>query len=381
MAPKVDSLNIVSKTKSMPIVFNHEAKDNIEVFTTDSINTNIDEVDISNTKPDINSKKETNKTNNKLVGASIALGTIAALIIGGRFTLKNPKILTKVFNKMLIANSNKGFKKGIPLLTEYISKDFITIKSQLLSSQLDEKFLQQINKAKSSKKIAKICKSFEVKELTKVTKANELILDPTISTVEKQKIITQLREDYFSKIFNLHKALSIKSTNPRVIEIENTLKSQYGMEFVSLKDDVVHAEKVLKACEIMCKNGDKIPRNYIVTNMQNGIGQCLKTESTILHSSTKLEKLLPSARSKHFSTNSELHIIIHEFGHSLHPSIINTIEIPKHLQHVPAGVSNYANCGSNAELFAELFAKIRLTPKNVTEEELELFEFLKNTVL
>ena len=113
MAPKVDSLNIVSKTKSMPIVFNHEAKDNIEVFTTDSINTNIDEVDISNTKPDINSKKETNKTNNKLVGASIALGTIAALIIGGRFTLKNPKILTKVFNKMLIANSNKGFKKGI----------------------------------------------------------------------------------------------------------------------------------------------------------------------------------------------------------------------------------------------------------------------------
>ena len=36
--------------------------------------------------------------------------------------------------------------------------------------------------------------------------------------------------------------------------------------------------------------------------------------------------------------------------------------------------------GGNAELFAELFAKIRLTPAKVTKKELELFEFLKNAV-
>jgi len=51
------------------------------------------------------------------------------------------------------------------------------------------------------------------------------------------------------------------------------------------------------------------------------------------------------------------------------------------LEHVRATVSDYARISGNAELFAELFAKIRLTPEKVTREELELFEFLKNVVM
>ena len=112
--------------------------------------------------------------------------------------------------------------------------------------------------------------------------------------------------------------------------------------------------------------------------MQMGVGQCLRTESAVLHYTTPIEKILNPQSATHLSSKNELHTIIHEFGHLSQPEAINTLKIPKHLKKVPKGVSKYADKGSNAELYAELFAKIRLTPDKVTREELELFEFLKN---
>ena len=103
MAPKVDSLNIVSKTKSMPIVFNHEAKDNIdEVFTTDSINTNIDEFTFSNANCNPELEEKANNKKKTLIAGSIALGTVL-IGVGSYFLLKKygPKLTEKCYNYLL----------------------------------------------------------------------------------------------------------------------------------------------------------------------------------------------------------------------------------------------------------------------------------------
>ena len=366
LASKVDSLNIVSNTK--PLSLENKSVDNskIELFTTNSIKANVDEVNISNQNNSEEFEEKADNNKKWLIGAGIALGAI----IGGRILLKSPKVQLKIAE--LISS-----KIGSPIQTSYIAKDFNTIKSQLLSSNLDDKFIRLIKDANSPEEITKIIKTIQSDGLSKVLKINKILKNRSLTAIEQQNLVISLEKDYFAKMFDLQKALSLKSTNPRVIEIENILKSQYGMKFVSLKDDVVHAEKVLKSCELMLKNGDKIPQNYIVTNMQTGVGQCLRTESTVLHYTTPIEKILNPQTATHLSTKLELHTIIHEFGHLSQPEAIHAIKIPKHLKNVPKGVSEYAGKGSNAELYAELFAKIKLTPEKVTKEELELFEFLK----
>lgn len=377
METKVDSLNIVSNTKPLPVVSRPEINGNIEVFKNDTPKHNVDEINLSNYN-NIQTEEKSDNINGWLIGIGIAFGAIATGSFGINLIKRNPKLLVKIVNKSLIKNTDKTLKNSIPDLANYISKDFDTIKSQLLSSSLDEVFLNQIRKAKTPKEIAQIAVKIQTKELAKVMNINETLITSTMSGVEKQTLISTSRKEYSSKIYILQKSLSLKSTNPRVVEIETILRQKYGLEFVSLKDDIIHAEKVLKACEIMRKNGDKIPKNYIVSHMQVGIGQCLASESAVLHSSTNLERVLQKKLPvEHFSTNSEYHTIIHEFGHSLQPEIIDTIIIPEHLRDVAATVSGYANCGSTAELFAELFAKIRLTPEKVTKKEMELFNHIK----
>ena len=271
---------------------------------------------------------------------------------------------------------------AIPTFSTRLANGIGTIKSKLMSLPLDNKTLQTIKNANSSEELSYLLKDIFAKQFKDtLIKANKVFYNKTLPAAEKQKLISVIKKEDFSWTFNMYKALSLKSTNPRVLEIEKILQQKYGMEFVSLNDDVVHAEKLLRACELMHKKGDKLVKNYIVTDMMPATGKCLSTESAVLHSSTNLDKLLnPSGTEGLMAKTNELHTIVHEFGHFLQPSNIDTITIPKHLEHVRATVSDYAKISGNAELFAELFAKIRLTPEKITKEELELFEFLKSAI-
>ena len=271
-----------------------------------------------------------------------------------------------------------------PVLTEYISKDFNKIKSQLLKTSLDENILKKIDDCKTPEEITNIIKMVKIEETNKILDVNKTI-SSNLSVYEKQNILQKAYKPYNSKMVELEKALSLPSVDPKVVEIESILKNKYGFEFVSLKDDYEHAQKVLKACEIMTKNGQPLPKNYIVSNMLNGSGQNFKSESTVILSSSKLDKVInpKSAKEKAmakklYSTDSELHVIIHELGHNLQPEMIHTYELPKQFKKVPNTISKYANSGSLAELWAELYAKIQLAPKTVTNEQRQLFEHLKS---
>ena len=77
LAPKVDSLNIVSNTKPLSVVSKPEINSEIEVFENKKTKANIDEIDLSNQN---NNKQIEEKSDNKkkwLIGAGIALGTLA----------------------------------------------------------------------------------------------------------------------------------------------------------------------------------------------------------------------------------------------------------------------------------------------------------------
>ena len=290
----------------------------------------------------------------------------------------------KIKVKILKMGMKMTLGLSTPVLTEYIAKDFNQIKAQLLKTNLDESILKKIEDCKTPEEIANIIKMVKIEETNKILDVNKA-LSSNLSVYEKQKILQKAYKPYNSKMVELEKALSLPSIDPKVVEIESILKNKYGFEFVSLKDDYEHAQKVLKACEIMTKNGQPLPKNYIVSNMLNGAGQNFKSESTVILSSSNLDKVINPKFAKEkaiaknlYSTDSELQLIIHEFGHNLQPETISTYELPKQFKKVPKAVSKYANSGSPAELWAELFAKIQLAPKTVTKEQRELFEHLKS---
>ena len=81
MAQKVDSLKIVSSAKPLSATSKLGKNSNIEVFTTDGIKANIDEIDLSNKN---NNNQIEEKSDNKkkwLIGAGATVGTIALGVV------------------------------------------------------------------------------------------------------------------------------------------------------------------------------------------------------------------------------------------------------------------------------------------------------------
>lgn len=302
--------------------------------------------------------------------------------INNWFKTKKYKIQRAVFVKPMYEYT---LSLGEKEFTQYIAKNFNKIKTQLLSSKIEKSFIEKIQKCKTPEEVTQIIKEIKLAETLKITDIrNQVLFDTSLSLNKKQEIIQNADKEYFSKLFNLEKALSIKSTDKRVLDIEEVLRNKYGMEFVSLKNDYAQAKNLLEACELMAKKGEPIPQNYIVSNMMAGTGQALRTESCVLHATTSLNKILnpPNAKAKNLlSVENKLHTIIHEFGHCKQGNAIELIEIPKHFKKVPKTVSKYAKISGNAELWAELYAKVHLAPQEVIKEQWELFRYMESQIL
>ena len=93
MAPKVDSLNIVSNTKPLSVVSKPKNNSNIEVFENKNTEANIDDVTITNPNSNTKPKEEADTKKKWLIGAIIFLGTFAlAYATKGKLKIKTPKI-------------------------------------------------------------------------------------------------------------------------------------------------------------------------------------------------------------------------------------------------------------------------------------------------
>jgi hypothetical protein len=143
---------------------------------------------------------------------------------------------------------------AVPTFSARLANGLGTIKSKLMSLPLDNKTLQAIKNANSSDELSFLLKDIFAKQFKDtLIKTNKVFYNNALPAAEKQRLISAIKKEDFSWTFNMYKALSLKSTNPRVLEIEKILQQKYGMEFVSLNDDVVQAEKLLRACELMHK--------------------------------------------------------------------------------------------------------------------------------
>ena len=93
MAPKIDSLNIVSSTKPLSVVSKPKNNSNIEVFENKNTEANIDDVTITNPNSNTKPKEEADTKKKWLIGAIIFLGTFAlAYATKGKLKIKTPKI-------------------------------------------------------------------------------------------------------------------------------------------------------------------------------------------------------------------------------------------------------------------------------------------------
>ena len=95
MAPKVDSLNIVSKTKPLSVVSKPKNNSNIEVFENKNTEANIDDVTFSNANSNSELEEKSGNKRKCLIGAGIILGTVAIGVASYLLFKKAPKNILK----------------------------------------------------------------------------------------------------------------------------------------------------------------------------------------------------------------------------------------------------------------------------------------------
>ena len=102
IAPKVDSLNIASNTKPLPVVSKPKNNSDIEVFENEITEANIDKVSFSNTNSNSDLEEKADNKKKWLIAGGIALGTVL-IGVSSYFLLKKygPRLAEKCYNYLL----------------------------------------------------------------------------------------------------------------------------------------------------------------------------------------------------------------------------------------------------------------------------------------
>ncbi len=260
----------------------------------------------------------------------------------------------------------------------FLSQDFVSKKQKLiqeLSKVCDKNLITQIENAKTPVELAKILLKSEYsmfREFRRCMLQSESnpkkLLKHVALELEQMQYNNRAQRAKF--ILAREKALHVPSKNPKVIAIENILKEQYGCKFVSLKDNEDLAKKVLKAYETASKNRIKTPENVIVSDFMFANGEHFSNETILLN---KYQEVL---REGYTSTNSDLHVPLHEILHGTHPYLLSFSrkKIPAQFKKVRQELSEYSAISQTHEIFTELYTKKLIDDLNPDEQA--LFDYL-----
>ena len=206
----------------------------------------------------------------------------------------------------------------------------------------------------------------------------------------------------------MYTTFSKKSTNAEVIKIETILKEKYGVQNASLGDDLELAQRLLQAVKLAKSKGIKIPNEFIVTPFTLGAGEFMSLFKngeeirTVLLPPTSIRqrslqiidkifnRMSPDVKQSyekwqkfcgfktHGSTNSPMHMEIHEMMHQTHPVLTAFAikKIPNKFMPTVRKLSRYSaiNEQNNWEIYTELATKKVL--EGLDPNEAELFKFL-----
>lgn len=230
---------------------------------------------------------------------------------------------------------------------------------------------------------------------------NVKYIQECIEAMHKNKISLTFEKELYEKgrkmadtYLEMIKAVTVSSTDSRVIKIENYLKSMYGMDYVHL-ENFEEAKKILQTINIIKKTDIPLADTIIITPFTprntNGANLLLsKSKNAVIIKSgveeTQIEKeaynLLSEEAKKvideefpslctDFSTNHPLHCYVHEFAHSrqylkclfLYFSKI----VPKEVKAKVPNLGEYALTTNRVEFENELVTKDILQGLNKTE--------------
>lgn len=313
------------------------------------------------------------------------------------------EVVAKEIESSPLVKYNKDYLR--PNIEQIINRNFRNTKEKLLKAYQNQKRIyNNINKAETPEKLSEIIESHHTNLLTEIGKSKAMVTLARKETPEHitywQNKLTKHTYEFSESVYKSEHIFTIPSTNPEVKKYETLLKEKYGIKFAALSDDLPKAKKILKACEVWTKKGEKLPDEIIISRTMPAVfanGQTLrlqngKTMVLFSHSKEiqeiflqlgrykdKIFNFFNPKRLKRTSTTSQLHLYIHEFAHSIQPKAIieQKVELPSKYTEIAQQISAYAG-GSLEELYAELKALSILKPKKLSKEAEDLLKFLEN---
>lgn len=290
----------------------------------------------------------------------------------------------------------------LPSFTPKIAqKGFDTLRKHILSSMQGKCSQDEFLLLASAKNENELTKAFQT--VSKNIQNAKFKQGVPIEVEQAMYDFTRRRNDTF---LDIYKAIKVEPTNPKVAEIENTLRTKYGIKFVDLANNEERANQILQAVELNVSQGRKIPDNIIVSKLLEDSGEALQhsnLQSTVLIEQSsgmdllqslmqvdaehctnpqlknfynKVTKAIGEMAKTRLSTEHPLHTVIHEFNHlgQNHLLAARFRRIPNEFESTYKGLSDYAATGIVGEIEAELLTKQQLA--KLTADEGRLLEYL-----
>ena len=290
------------------------------------------------------------------------------------------------------------FTKGEPV--ESLAVDFANKKLRLIEEFkgiCPPEFIKKIEKADNPDKLTQLLFNQEFAFYKKELAADREVPKGKI-LLEYEQIDREARKQRHAFILAREKALSVPSTNPQVVEIENILREKYGVQFVNLKDDADMAQRVLKAFERAAKDGDKLPKNVIISDFMVAEGENLFEADTIILASEYAKKraesigikalstlsgeeletmqLIPKLPNANlYSTSAPEHVPLHEIKHK--KQLVLTAyaykKIPPEMTRTKVNTSLYSAISPAHETYTELETKKSIMGLDEAETKLDKY--------
>ena len=263
--------------------------------------------------------------------------------------------------------------------TRKLTEDFASKKQRLLQelqNVCDKSVIARIEKADTPEKLAKILVKQDLifyetwlKQILKGSAKFNKNRTLSSTSLQMEQLLYEAKVKRAEFVLARERALHVPSQNQQVIAIENILKEQYGVKFVSLKDNETLARNVLRACETASKNGIEIPKNIISSDFLHVCGEHYPNSTILL-------KPNPYIVPGRISTSADYHIPLHEIlhGEQLELVAFNFKKIPTEFLPVKQNLSGYSAKSSTHETFVELYTKKLVDGLNPEEEK--LFNYL-----
>lgn len=261
-----------------------------------------------------------------------------------------------------------------------VNQNFSTIKTNLLrqlSKQncLKPSAVQRIKDTTSHDEfilaLEDIAIEFNMKNYAKPIINLENIKKHNSIPLEIEQYISKLQLQLDTITANLFKILTFKDTDEKVLKIKKILKEKYNIKNLYCNNSLDFAEKCLATANLMHKQNLPMPEEiigseFLLGEYRSPFSMKVWGKPSILINPDCLEEDWVA------STDSPLHVLVHECAHNLQLNLISfhLKKIPERFNSTTKRLSLYADGNYAHEIHAELMAKKVLGKLSAKEEEL-----------